>query len=783
MYSDRRSNFLPPPSHGAPRLKRDKDYNGNNLFFYAYYRYYYNMSRGIYDSSNRKAMVLFFIFGVLVYLYRSTSPADNNGEITAGKNGNYANTIQASSQEFLLNVDHSGKSLSRVALISRPNVTFAEEHDKDENVYNYQKSDNQRSNIVYMTSRNNSISSLGNLKTKLYLDRLLRVYVLPMEDQLTSMPEESTLYHYFLMGMYEHPAIQVVSEMEKADIYLHLVLYTNISIEAFDNFKENPEIYQRLVIIDENDYFDNVRHRIFDDGKYLAFFKRSFVQKTYSIPNFESNQVYRSYRNFKDHVHKELIWDIQDNINDQEENESGIEENREEEYSNIKEKILEERKEKKEKARIDFLRKFARPSLLTPGTENIEIGGHGSKHSTINERDLSFTYWPFQHSYFPFTMGVTDRYILGLWENKEKGYLSDSIQSVDNTKEAHIDIQEHMSVSSSSNQANVDGYNHKNGLLDIDNGENRDIDITCTLRAYHKPTFRGNREIVFNWLESYLQEEKDAMQKRKESMPPKEREIQDKKDSWNIWTDHNNRILKSVETTSNLENIENLGDNADEQNRSRSNNGKLRIILGEVDMWNVGNRDKNSPRYLSVLKRSKIIVTAGPGDWEGDFRMWESLASKALLFVDPIYTPVPFPFKDGEDLIVYDSTKEDEFWNKINYYLNNPREARRIAMNGYFKAIHYHRYVNRVDYVFNTVEMLLSTKGNQMIYEDIPLTQLRSNELGSQNQGLDLKDQDQLSDSDFSVREWLKASRYSATGMNLKELMMRTANAITVPLK
>lgn len=50
--------------------------------------------------------------------------------------------------------------------------------------------------------------------------------------------------------------------------------------------------------------------------------------------------------------------------------------------------------------------------------------------------------------------------------------------------------------------------------------------------------------------------------------------------------------------------------------------------------WQEGNRHQNSAPYLEVMKRARIVVTANPGHWEGDFRLWEAVASKALIFVD-----------------------------------------------------------------------------------------------------------------------------------------------------
>merc|ERR1711957_944835 len=38
--------------------------------------------------------------------------------------------------------------------------------------------------------------------------------------------------------------------------------------------------------------------------------------------------------------------------------------------------------------------------------------------------------------------------------------------------------------------------------------------------------------------------------------------------------------------------------------------------------------------YFDALGRAKIVVTCNPAEWEGDFRLWESLLSGALVFVD-----------------------------------------------------------------------------------------------------------------------------------------------------
>jgi hypothetical protein len=86
--------------------------------------------------------------------------------------------------------------------------------------------------------------------------------------------------------------------------------------------------------------------------------------------------------------------------------------------------------------------------------------------------------------------------------------------------------------------------------------------------------------------------------------------------------------------------------------------------------------------------------------------LWESLCSKALVFVDYMYVPHSHPLIDGEDVIFYDPLDKQGFMDKVKYYLAHHEEARRIAMNGFYKAMRHHRYINRVDYILTTVSLL-----------------------------------------------------------------------------
>jgi len=106
-------------------------------------------------------------------------------------------------------------------------------------------------------------------------------------------------------------------------------------------------------------------------------------------------------------------------------------------------------------------------------------------------------------------------------------------------------------------------------------------------------------------------------------------------------------------------------------------------LVGDVDQ---GSRFGGGARYWAGLKRAQIVVTANPSKWEGDFRLWEALASKALVFVDHLYAPMPCPLIDGQDVIYFHPYDQADFVKKLEYYLAHPEEARRIAMSGFHKV-------------------------------------------------------------------------------------------------
>lgn len=107
--------------------------------------------------------------------------------------------------------------------------------------------------------------------------------------------------------------------------------------------------------------------------------------------------------------------------------------------------------------------------------------------------------------------------------------------------------------------------------------------------------------------------------------------------------------------------------------------------------------------YFHTLQQSQIIISCNPDDWEGDYRLWESLCSGTLVFCDKIFTPLLNPLEHKKHLIFYDRNNLNELNELIDYYLSHPNEANEIAKNGYNYAMKYHTYKERIK---NVIEQM-----------------------------------------------------------------------------
>ena len=54
-----------------------------------------------------------------------------------------------------------------------------------------------------------------------------------------------------------------------------------------------------------------------------------------------------------------------------------------------------------------------------------------------------------------------------------------------------------------------------------------------------------------------------------------------------------------------------------------------------------GHRKTVDASYFGWMRSAQIVVTCNPSHWDGDFRLFEALASGALVFTDELHTPQP----------------------------------------------------------------------------------------------------------------------------------------------
>lgn len=127
-----------------------------------------------------------------------------------------------------------------------------------------------------------------------------------------------------------------------------------------------------------------------------------------------------------------------------------------------------------------------------------------------------------------------------------------------------------------------------------------------------------------------------------------------------------------------------------------------KCIIGQV---NHASRTVVSGSYLDSMYRGKIVVTSNPSGWEGDFRLMEAIASGAMIMVDTMHVPRPYPLIHGEHLIYYDDANRTDLYSKLDQYRSKQESSRRIAISGYLHCMKFHRAVNLIDYIFRTIHL------------------------------------------------------------------------------
>lgn len=128
--------------------------------------------------------------------------------------------------------------------------------------------------------------------------------------------------------------------------------------------------------------------------------------------------------------------------------------------------------------------------------------------------------------------------------------------------------------------------------------------------------------------------------------------------------------------------------------------GLKKFVAGEV---NGASRTVVSTGYLDQMHRAQIIVTSNPSGWEGDFRLMEAMASGALVLVDRMYVPRPFPLIHGKHILYYDNNNKTSLFDLLDTYRASKELTRRVAVAGYLHSMKFHRAASLIDYVFRTM--------------------------------------------------------------------------------
>jgi glycosyltransferase involved in cell wall biosynthesis len=107
-----------------------------------------------------------------------------------------------------------------------------------------------------------------------------------------------------------------------------------------------------------------------------------------------------------------------------------------------------------------------------------------------------------------------------------------------------------------------------------------------------------------------------------------------------------------------------------------------------------------------VYAHSRIVfnkrIVFNEGRHSGlNMRVFEGLASRALLVTDAGANGLTELFKPGEDLITY--ANEDDILQKTDYYLDHEDERQEIAQHGQAKVLASHTYRHRLEWLLQHV--------------------------------------------------------------------------------
>lgn len=116
--------------------------------------------------------------------------------------------------------------------------------------------------------------------------------------------------------------------------------------------------------------------------------------------------------------------------------------------------------------------------------------------------------------------------------------------------------------------------------------------------------------------------------------------------------------------------------------------------------------------YMRLLSTTKVVFTATPDLWDGDWRTWEALWSGACVFLDQNYIPTAHMPREGIECFYYDAGDEGSIEEAIRHAKCLLRtsagmeELERVGRAGRQIVLQHHLARNRVEGIFDTIQSL-----------------------------------------------------------------------------
>lgn len=122
--------------------------------------------------------------------------------------------------------------------------------------------------------------------------------------------------------------------------------------------------------------------------------------------------------------------------------------------------------------------------------------------------------------------------------------------------------------------------------------------------------------------------------------------------------------------------------------------GKTSRVCQEAGRQGTYINDAQSPlrKYIDIISNSRIIITANPCTYEGDYRLMEALSTGAMVMHNRMGQP-PHGLEDGVNWVMYDDSYD--MIEKLLHYLEAPEEVESIGKKGRELVLEKHLPKNR----------------------------------------------------------------------------------------